>query len=180
MQDQWLQRMIALRDEAWGDVQTSKSYKAFKEFDDVVAKLGGKRLIAEGVTERVVFGDVVHAEIRPASVRRLSERVTHADAAISVLQRHGKPMPIHDILAEAGKLGARIGGTNPLANFRSTLSKDERFYAFTKDSTFYWWLDGKALPENWNEAPDLPYQEGSGASSVHSNQEGGEANATAT
>lgn len=180
MQDHWLQRMLTLRDEAWGDVQTSKSYKAFKAFDDVVATLGGKRLIAEGARDGVSFGDVVHAEIKPANIRRLSERITHADAAITVLQHHGKPMPIHDLLAEAAKRGARIGGTNPLANFRSTLSKDERFYAFTKDSTFYWWLDGKALPDDWNEAPDLPYQEGSDASSVHSNQEGGERHATAT
>ena len=40
--------------------------------------------------------------------------------------------------------------------------------------------ESQALPDNWNEAPDLPYQEGSGASSVQSNQEGGEAYATAT
>ena len=44
---------------------------------------------------------------------------------------------------------------------------------------YFWWLVDVELPEGWQEAPDLLSRDGSDASVVD-DQEGGEANATAT
>lgn len=75
-------------------------------------------------------------------------RVQHADAAVSVLKRHGIPMKTPDLLAAAIKEeGARVAGQNAEVNFSSALSRDARLASITWRGSRHWWLVEREVPD---------------------------------
>lgn len=149
MDAEWLDRARQLRAEAWEAVQVTAAFIAFKKFDDLVVDMGGTTALGEidvaatwkATTQRAV----------EAAARRLSDvkKPSQADAAEMALRQKREPIPIGLLLASAIELGAAIGGTDPLANFRSALSKDERFYALRRNNMHFWWLKGEQPPAHW-------------------------------
>lgn len=165
-----LGKVEALRDEA---------YAVLKALDDAVASLGGQRRIPSHLNILQSIGHISNrpkVEIIESSTTR---RVSQGGAAEMILIERGEPMTGAGLMKLLPTKGASVGGTNALVNFTSALSKSDKFYSFRRGGIYYWWLSGVPLPAEWQEASDLLSIEGSDASVV-SNQEGGEANATAT
>jgi hypothetical protein len=190
MTDGLVERAIALRDEAYKKVVFTPEYVAFKALDDAVAAMGGRRhpvLQSSPGNIAAILGTTVggiapraYGGIAPAPVPR--RRISQSDAAEQILRAKGRPLVITELLMRLPAAGAIVGGENAQVNFGSTLSRDPRFYSFRYNGLYYWWLSDEQLPEDFrNEATDLPLgQDGSGASSSLSNQEGGDGDAPAT
>jgi len=73
-------------------------------------------------------------------------KVPHGDAAEIALTEIGHPLVMPKLLEKAIEYGAEIGGTDPLNNFRSSISKDDRFYSVKRGNIHYWWLKSLPLP----------------------------------
>lgn len=175
-------RTIALRDEAWSAVSKSEAFAAFAALNNAVVSMGGANALAapgeaSARPEIVTFGKDSHTE----AALRLNQRrrISQGDAAERVLREKGEPLPIGRLMEAVLATGQEIGG-NQIANFRSALSKDKRFYSITRNSMFFWWLDGESLPPNWNEPAELTFDQGSAGSSSDTNQKGGGSHETAT
>lgn len=169
------------RQMAWADVEASPAFAAFKQLDDTVVLLGGRSALP------VFGGDAGKATVRAAagtssgasSAKGVAgRRITQGDVAEGVLRNSEVPLHIKDFLQKTIAAGAEINGGNPLANFRSTVSKDKRFKSVVFNGRYYWWLAATPVPSKFKEAtdPDLL----ASVASVGANKEGGEAHATAT
>lgn len=171
MTDTVLQKTIALRAEVWGDLVKSPAFQSFKALDAAVAAMGGKRILSNEshpVTEPVQGNVSVNPPVR----RR---RNSQGDAAEQVLRNSNIPQPIRILLDAVLSMGVEVRGGDPLANFRSTLSRDPRFKSIMHNGGYFWWLADVALPEGWDEAEadDLVARLASASGSIHSSQEGG-------
>lgn len=162
----------ALRSEAWDAVLASAAYKAFKGLDDAVKAMSGEDASSPPFKNYLT----VAVARNPAARKLLTKRITQGDVAERVLRNYGEPLPIGRWLEKCIEAGIGVKGEDPLANFRSTASRDKRFYPLTRNNMYFWWLDGVELPEGWKEAadPDLP---GLSAASDSDNQEGGDGHA---
>ncbi|WP_143738041.1 hypothetical protein [Erythrobacter donghaensis] len=171
MSDTVLQKTIALRAEVWGDLVKSPAFQSFKALDAAVAAMGGKRiLLSESPLEEEPSRSRVGAT---APVQR--RRGSQGDAAEQVLLNSNEPLQIRVLLDAVLSMGVEVRGEDPLANFRSTLSRDPRFKSIMHKGGYFWWLTDVALPEGWDEAEadDLVARLASASSSDHSSQEGG-------
>lgn len=172
-----LTKTQSLRDEAWTELMASPPYEVFKALDDAVVALGGRTAMpmlssVKTVSDRVIEGAI--RRLRDDKVRRM----TQATGATTALVDAGEPLPIGRLLEKTLEKGVVIGGNNPLANFRSTLSKDPRFRAINRNNMYFWWFADRPTPTRWNEAPDLLERE-TGATQELTNEKGGGTNATA-
>jgi hypothetical protein len=176
MTDSMRERTEGLRKEAFVALQQCPEFRAYKALDDAVVAMGGDRQLT--APREVTFNSVIAEIVADARQRRMSQ----ADGAEVVLREQGRPMPSVDLMPAVGSKGVTVStGPNALINFGSTMSRDKRFYSFRHEGVYYWWLRGVPLPSPFkNEAPDLPLQVGSDASSSNSSQEGGDANAATT
>lgn len=162
----------ALRSEAWQAVLATPAYRAFKGLDDAV-----KAMTGEAFEPKPHFNGLGDALGGHGAARiRVSKRITQADIAERVLKACGEPLPIGRWLEKCIKDGIGVKGDDPLPNFRSTASRDKRFYNFTRNNMYFWWLKGVELPEGWKAAmdPDLP---GLSVAADSNNQEGGDGHA---
>lgn len=107
----------------------------------------------------------VLAKLPPQNVRSPSQ----ADAAEIALTLRGQPLNLVRLFEAAQELGAEIGGSDPLATFRSSLSKDSRFTSLRTNAGYFWWLSGRPAPRKWSEALGIS----SNDASDPSNREGG-------
>ena len=148
-------KLLLLRDEAWQAVINTMEYKEFLLLDGVVKQLpvnqGSDAKWATNHNQIRFFDSKVNSVFKPV------KRVTQIDVAASVLKRAGEPLNINEWLARCIKAGIDIKGDDPLPNFRSTVSRSNRFYNFTHDRVFYWWFVGVDLPESWRKVlePEL-------------------------
>ena len=168
-----LAKLIALRDDA---------YNSAWVLDEAVVRLGGPsrmgiKIAAASGSAAATGNAIAYAD----AIRERTRRLTQTSAAELVLRERGGPTTGADLMAALPSKGVTIGGENPTVNFTSSMSKSGKFESHRRDGKYYWWFKGEPLPIEWlnNEAPDLPLHERSDASGV-GNQEGGEANATAT
>ena len=166
-----LQKTIALRAEVWRGLTNSPAFQSFKALDTAVAAMGGRRILADESAEPA-------KAIQPARYDspRLRRRSSQGDAAEAALRDAGAPMTIRTLLEFVTAKGVTIRGEDPLANFRSSLSRDARFKSIMRQGLYFWWLADVELPEGWKEAvdPDLP---GLSTASDSNNQGGGEGHA---
>jgi hypothetical protein len=139
-----LSKTKALRDEAWQAVESSAAYKAFKGLDDAVKAMSG---------ESVDTAPQVARAPRKRSANG-TKRVSQADVAEKVLHEVGEPLPVGRWLEACVNKGLIIGGSDPLGNFRSMASRDDRFYNFTRNNMYFWWLTGVDLPEAFMPEPE--------------------------
>ena len=121
-------------------------------------------------------GENTQTVVRPVRAAPAAKRVTQGDVAFSVLVRNKEPLPIGRWLEKCINAGIGIGGDDPLPNFRSTASRDKRFYSFVRNNMYFWWLTGVELPESWKEATD-PNLPGLSVASDSNDQEGGDGHA---
>lgn len=186
MTDSMMNRIEALRNEAYQALQESEAFRAFKALDEAVGAMGGNRhLYAQGSFAMRTGITINGAPIREA-VRRPDlnppprKRVSQAEAAEMVLKEKRRPMTSAELLTLVPEKGVTVGGEKPLMSFGSTLSRDPRFVNIRHEGLYYWWLKALGPPPEMNEAPDLLREDGSDASSSISSQEGGEGHAPAT
>lgn len=149
MESEWLAKARGLRADAWDAVCATPDYIAFKNFDALVVQMGGASVLGDldaasnwkSAAQRALDG----------VARRVSEgkRPSQGDAAEMALRQQREPMSIGRLIEAAMAKGAEIGGSDPLANFRSAMSKDARFYTIRRDTGFHWWLTGEPLPAAW-------------------------------
>ena len=100
-------------------------------------------------------------------------------ARLQSVKLAGEPLPVGRWLEKCITDGINIKGDDPLPNFRSTVSRDKRFYNFVRNGMYFWWLTNVELPEKWKKAEGLDLLDQPSAFSV-SNQEGGDGRAPAT
>ena len=112
-----------------------------------------------------------------AAAERMNEtrKLSHTDAAEVALQLKGEPLSIGYLMQEARERGAEIGGLDPLNNFRSSDSKDERFVSLRHNGKFFWWLKNLPVPTNWKGSDSIdPIEELFGSDpSIPTDQKGG-------
>ena len=158
-----------LRDEAWQGVMESEAFLAFKALDDAFVRMGGTSRIADDPSPFASFA----TQAFKIAVRRMAEnrKLSHAEAALIALRNAKVPLATQNLLDGAKEAGAEIGGTDPVNNFRSTISKDDRKYSLKKNGTSFWWLKGEALPPEWNEATGPSLLDEPVASTSNSNKE---------
>lgn len=152
MEAEWIDRARQLRAEAWEAVQATSAFVAFKKFDDLVVDMGGTTALGE-VDVAATWKATTQRAVE-AVARRLSEtkKLSQAEAAEVALMQRREPTPIGLLLEAAIERGAEIRGTDPLANFRSALSKDDRFYVLRRNNMHFWWLKGEPVPPAWHNA----------------------------
>lgn len=166
-----LAEVIALRD---------KAFATFKSLDDAVVSLGGKSRMTSTIVMATGNASGHGSAIAHSLTNRRIDRLpSQSGAAEIILRERGEPMMGTDIMTALPSKGIMIGGKNRQMNFTSAMSKSGQFRSVRKGGNYYWWFKNEPLPTDWQEAPDLLSKEGSDASVVD-NQEGGEANATAT
>jgi hypothetical protein len=176
---------IEMRQKAWAEIVASSAFRAFRACDNMVVELGGASVmppittirpdITPPVPEPTNQSGATTPRIR-VRARDGTLRPTQAEAAFAVLTELG-PMGTKDVMDFSVEKGAAAGGLDPLMNFRTTLSKDDRFYSFRHNGEHYWWLTGQTLPEGWDEAAvDLLRD----AASSSDSQKGGDGHGPAT
>lgn len=158
-----------LRNQAWSDVINSPAYKAFKALDDAVASMGGKRMAEAALAPPKVSRASMLLREYTASGKRPSQ----ADAAYLALGKAGEPLPIGRLLEATLAEGVEIGG-DQIANLRSTVSKDARFYSLRRNNMYFWWLVKVPLPMGWDEAGSDDFSDLLGPASSSSGEEGGD------
>lgn len=149
----WLERARELRAEAWDTVQASAGFIAFKKFDDLVVGMGGATAMPE-----VNLGSSWKSTAKravDAAARRVSEakRLSQGDAAELALAQARRPLGIGKLLKASVELGAEIRGADPLANFRSAVSKDARFFTIKREGYHFWWVVNTPVPADWQAIP---------------------------
>jgi hypothetical protein len=160
-----------LRDKAWADVAATPQYRVYLALKDAVDRITSADL-AEHLKSRP---SAIYTE-PAATLTREATRISHATAGEAALRKHGQPLPIGRLMEAARAEGATIGGNDPLANFRSSLSKDDRLASIMRNGMYFWWIKGEPLPSDWNE-PGADLLANTPGSSMHSNQEGGDGHA---
>lgn len=175
-----VERASALRQEAWEAVKASSQYAQFKALDDAVAAMGGQSLLRKAADSEP---STMTATRRVMGVAQVAEikKPSQGDAAATALRRGGMPLPIGRLMEAALEAGAEIGGNDPLANFRSSLSKDARFQSFRRNNMYFWWFAGEPLPlafQSETEPDDFSDLLGSASSS--SSEKGGDGHDPAT
>ncbi|MBU0556555.1 MAG: hypothetical protein KKD64_10385 [Alphaproteobacteria bacterium] len=169
---------MSMRAEAWAELVQSPAFRAFRAADNMVIELGGESIMPQlGKTPKPV--DATHTTDKPITRRKPraadgSPRMTQVEAASNALKQLG-PMGIAMLTEMAKEQGAAIGGNDPVANFRSALSKDKKFYSFRHEGEYLWWLTDVPLPEGWSEAADDLLR--NAASPDNTRQEGGDGHA---
>lgn len=157
MDTTWLDKARDLREQAFEALQRSPAYIAFKAFDDAVVSMGGTPLLGSGHHVEPVRSATTR--VFEALVKRAADggKLSHGDAAEIVLRQRNEPLPIGRLMEFVTEKGIEIGGNDPVNNFRSTLSKDNRFESRKRGNMYFWWLTNEPLPPQWNEAasPDL-------------------------
>lgn len=174
MNAEWLDRARQLRAEAWEAVQASPAYVAYKHFDDLVVDMGGASTSSEG--DAAASWKTSTQRAVEAVARRLTDqkKPSQGDAAEFVLQQAREPLPIGRLFEAAIERGAAIGGTDPLANFRSAISKDDRFYSLRRNNLFFWWLKSEAVPSGWLEPTSGEFDDLLGSNEADNEAGGGE------
>lgn len=176
-----LDKIEKLRDEAWQEAMASPLFATVRALDDAVAAAGGSRLFNVKALDapQPLYASTKILEIKNVfdPGKASGQRLSQGDAAEKALRRAG-PLPVGRLMEAAAELGAQIGGEKPLVSFRSTLSKDNRFYSVKRNGMFFWWLTGIDFPEGWmgpSESYDLPLDP-----DPDSNQKGGDRHAATT
>ncbi|MFN5129405.1 MAG: hypothetical protein ACK519_05075 [Sphingomonadaceae bacterium] len=136
-------KLRALRDEAWQAVIKTKEYQEFQILDSVVKQFPQTVVFAPGASLTIT-----------GKAARATKRVTQVDVAAHVLHQAGEPLTVNEWLKRCLRQGIGVKGEDPLPNFRSTVSRSDRFYNFTHEGTYYWWLKGVALPDKWKKATE--------------------------
>jgi hypothetical protein len=125
--------MAALRAQIEARLQESEDYRALKALDKALADLGH-------ASKEQVGSPLIRQP------RRVSDGLSHADAAEKVMDQIGEPIPIADLVSRVREMGAHVGGQDPNINLSSTLSKDPRFRSVRYQGRKAWWLAGRAYP----------------------------------
>ncbi|MDY0957854.1 hypothetical protein SOM26_04060 [Sphingomonas sp. CFBP8993] len=149
MSDEWLDKARALRAEAWDAVLASQPFVAFKKFDDLVMEMGGTSAIPS-IDLSSDWKATAQRSLDAAAKRILDhKKLSQGDAAELALRQNGEPLPIGRLIEKVTTLGLVLGGADPVANFRSMMSKDDRFYTIRRGNMYFWWLQEDELTSDW-------------------------------
>lgn len=178
----YLEEVIALRAEALRELRQSPAFDAFTALDNAAVSLGAERAALDSrAFEGNSIGAILverarnHAELRKEMLAgRPPKPMSQGDAAESVLREANAPLRLAELLAGVEESGVVLGGVDKTANFRSNLSRDDRFYSLKFGDKYLWWLTGVELPKAWVEATGYDLVTEPVASLPFSSPEGGE------
>jgi len=146
MADSMLTKVVALRDEALAKIECSEPYRLAKGLDELVASLGGEaRMGHYGMAGLNAFLNGASPVVEALAARK-RKNLSQADAAYGALQDAGKPLQVVPLMEAVRERGVEVKGADPLANFRSTLSRDERFVSFRREGQYLWWFKDMMVP----------------------------------
>jgi hypothetical protein len=177
------ERTEALRDEMFVALQEVELFRAVQALDDAVCALGGQRRITRqgsGPERSLVKAAWRPREGVPANqpgkpLTREVTRLSQPDAAEMVLREAGVPLPVRDLLPLIEAKGVTMNASDPIASLGSQLSRNpDRFESIRLNNIYHWWIKGQDFPPSWNETTDPDLLAESAASSLRSNQEGGD------
>lgn len=174
-----LEKVRILREEAWGELIVAPEYTTFKALDEAVVRMGGvSKLPLEASAASEAVRQIIDRTIGKATAEGGKRK--YSDAAEIALRMGGAPLTISRLMEAAEEHGAEVGGTDPLNNFRSAVSKDPRFLPLRREGKHFWWLAGEPVPPSKNEAATPDWIEEAAASSLRSSEEGGDGHGPAT
>ncbi|GGE12621.1 hypothetical protein GCM10011529_18760 [Polymorphobacter glacialis] len=180
MAGRYLEDVIALRADALRELRESPAFDAFVALDAAAVSLGAERATLDGrAFQANSLGAVLVERARNRSELQkeiLSGKppkpLSQGDAAEIVLRTTDMPLRLGDLLAGVEEQGLVLTG-DKVANFRSNISRDRRFYSLKFDGQYLWWFAGVELPKAWVEATGYDLVIEPVASLPFSNQEGG-------
>lgn len=182
MGDSFLDKATALRDEAFAKVQTLPEYVAFVALDEAVKAMRGaassKRTKVEAIVDALTAQGPISGPTMFQRGLAHPRRLSQADAAELVLRNEGRPMTTPELADAIVKLGATVGGSDPLINVASSLSRDGRFKSARVDGKSMWHLTALPIQRTETEAAELDLAIES-AARAQSSEKGGEFDATA-
>jgi hypothetical protein len=146
-----------MRVEAEARLLANEDYIALKAFDQALAVLRdhghGPAMSIGGFVTKAPFTHEGPQEpmngsllVRSGFARFRSShagpraRPSHADAAERVLKEYGQPVSTSDLLEFMKMADVQVGGSAPLVNLSSTLSKDRRFISIRFNGQSCWAL----------------------------------------
>jgi hypothetical protein len=182
----FLEEVIALRTDALRELRQSPAFDAFTALDNAAVSLGADRATLDG---RAFVANPIGALMVERVRNRLDlqrdvlngkppKSLSQGDAAEEVLRLVNTPLRLTDLLVGIEEKGVVVTGDR-IANFRSSLSRDTRFYSLKFDNQYLWWLNGVPLAQAWVEATGYDLVVSPAELSFHSS-EGGDGDATTT
>lgn len=92
---------------------------------------------------KVFYGGGEAIPIRPQAPHRAPSQT---EAAFQALCDKNMPLGTHELLEEARKLGASVGGKDPITNLSSSLSRDTRLHSIKWGDKRVWWFRDREPP----------------------------------
>jgi len=132
--------MRRLRDEFARRLMSNPDYRALVALDKAIAEVQGAPVEHALSALNVETGSPVLG--RPT----LHTMPSHANAAIAVLKRNGRPMPLSDLLPLVREEGAAVNGKDPEINLSSSLSRNDRLRSVRYKGRSCWWLKDRPYP----------------------------------
>ncbi|KPF92686.1 hypothetical protein IP81_05705 [Novosphingobium sp. AAP83] len=150
-----LQATQALRDQAWDALRSSPAFAQVCALDDAVVAMGGASIL--GLAAEKPSAAPSAGTFRPSSgnvtinavYNKSAKRISHAAAAYRALTLAGRPMQSPELLNAARAQGADIGGTKPIINMTSSLSRSDEVYSLRIGGVPHWWIIGQPLPHDY-------------------------------
>ncbi len=134
-----LAEMKRLREDIMRRLEANPDFRALAALDEAIAKVEGR---PHGPLAIIASAPPVTVTAAPVRERPMSQM----DACAQALSIAGEPMSTKLLLKKITKLGAKVGGKNPLVNLGSSLSRDDRFDSVRWGDDRGWWLRGRTLP----------------------------------
>ncbi len=131
--------MRKLRNEFVRRLMSNPDYRALIALDKAIVEVEGAPKQPMPASDAQTASQ---AQERPIDTPpgQLRVKLSHANAAIAVLIRNGRPMPLSALLPLAREEGAQVNGQDPEINFSSSLSRNERLRSVRYEGRSCWWL----------------------------------------
>jgi hypothetical protein len=177
MDDSFFEKVTALRDEAFAKVRALPEFVAYMALDEAVKTMRGVALPQATAASAIVDALIARkrANVGAAFAGGLAQprRLSQSDAAELALREANRPMATPELADAIVKMGATVGGNDPLINVASSLSRDKRFKSVRIDGKSMWHLVALPVEHTEDEAAELDLALESAAHRALLNQEGG-------
>jgi hypothetical protein len=132
--------MRKLRNDFVRRLMSNPDYRALVALDKAIAEV-------EGVPEHSIAATPKAQTASPVLRNPTFPAVpSQAYATLTVLGRHGRPMPISELLPLVREEGAMVNGNDPTINLSSSLSRNERLRSVRYEGRSCWWLADRPFP----------------------------------
>lgn len=143
-----LDSMLALEAQIETRLLDNPDYRALMALRKAIVEVRGP-VQQSKPSERSTFygGGVATAAKQHASPHRTPSQT---EAAYQALCQSSVPLGTHELLEEVRRLGASIGGKDPVINLSSSLSRDGRLQSIKWGDKRAWWFRDRDPPQSPN------------------------------